>query len=152
MRTLITAAALLAVSPSAFAGGIQAQCGNQAGRGFAANQGPINPKDAGWYDDTLTGETVIRIDMQNGAAQIRYKDASQTWHDASDDGGKVSVVSVEGDPPSILLVAVYENAVETYTITEVTSGSAKLIATNSKVGTLITNSRLMTASCKMSAY
>jgi hypothetical protein len=93
MRTSIFAVlAIAAAHGSAWAGGIQAQCGAEHGKGYAAERGIVSKGDGGWYDDTTrSSETVIRIDTDTGKVNIRFKDAYGVWADVADDGGSVTL-------------------------------------------------------------
>jgi hypothetical protein len=153
-KSLSLALASLLICGVASAEGIQAQCGAEAGRAFALEGGLVNANNAGWYDDAMIGETVIRIDLETGTADVRFRDATGLWQSVSDQGGTAGLWAVEAGPPSAFMVTVmYPGAtIETLTIGEVRDNTARLIHTVSRVTDRITNSRVMTAHCIVTPY
>jgi hypothetical protein len=153
-RALIGSAVLLfAILGPASADGIQAQCGSESGTAFAARGGLVGDAQAGWYDDTTTGETVIRIDADNGVADVRFRDATGVWQSVSDQGGSTGVFATVNDPLAFTVLVSYPaTTIEVLTIAEISGSSAVLIHTVSRTTDRITNSRVMTARCLLTAY
>lgn len=149
-------AAVLAVCAhsNGWAKGIQAQCGPETGKAYAAEQGVVPKGEGGWYDDqSRTSETVIRIDVDSGNVNVRFKDAVGVWADVTDDGGKATLWSVSDSPPSFMVLVGYPGTtVEVLTLAEITDKSGKLIHTVSRNLDTLTNSRVMVADCIVSTF
>lgn len=155
MRTSIFAVlAIAAAHGGAWAGGIQAQCGPEQGKGYAAEQGIVPKGEGGWYEDqTRSGETVVRINTDTGDVNVRFKDSSGVWADVGDDGGTTTLWGVQGSPPSFMVVIGYAGTtVEVLTLAEITKTSGKLIHSVSRNLDTLTNSRVMIAACAMSQF
>jgi hypothetical protein len=148
------ATASLLLGGAASAEGIQAQCANEAGRAFALEGGVIGANSAGWYDDSMRGETVIRIDTDNGTADVRFRDATGIWQSVSDQGGTAQFWSARGgEDPAFMIAVTYPSAtVETLIIGEIDNNTAKLVHTVSRVMDRIANARVMTAECVLVPY
>jgi hypothetical protein len=154
IKSLSLSLASLFMCGVATAEGIQAQCGNEAGRAFALEGGLVDTSNAGWYDDTMRGETVVRIDLDIGTADVRFRDATGLWQSVSDRGGTAGLWAAQAGPPSAFMVTVmYPGAtVETLTIGGIQDNTATLVHTVSRVTDRITNSRVMTAQCIVTPY
>ena len=152
MRAAI-ALLIAGIHGGALADGIQAQCGSEQGVAFAAEQGFITGKDAGWYDDKTTGETVIRIDIDTGEVDVRFKDATKVWQSVTDQGGRATIWAIQDEPPGFMVVVGYPGTtVEVLTLAEIDGSSAKLIHTVSRSMTSVTNARVMVADCVVTTF
>jgi len=154
MAKWIFALALLFVfSPTARAEGIQAQCGAEEGMAFSVAGGLIPSDQAGWYRDHTTGETVIRIDLDTGAVDVRYKDATGIWQSIEDQGGSAALFGANAEVGSFIVVVAYPGtAIEILTLAEIDDTSATLIHTLSRSLPAMTNSRVMTGSCVLTVF
>jgi hypothetical protein len=102
----------------------------------------------------MRGETVVRIDLDTGTADVRFRDATGVWQSVSDQGGTAGLWAAQAGPPSAFMVTVmYPGAtVETLTIGGIQDNTATLVHTVSRVTDRITNSRVMTAQCIVTPY
>lgn len=155
MRASVLAAAVaFAVHGSAIAGVIQAQCGTETGFAYTAEQGIVPKGDGGWHEDKTTGsETVIRVDIESSEVDIRFKDATGVWASVTDGGGHATLWSIQANPMSFMVLLTHPaGAIEILTLAEIDRTSAKLIHSVSRNLDTLTNSRVMIASCRMSAF
>lgn len=151
VRSLSMALASFFVCSTASAAGLQAQCSDEAGRGFALQGGIINGSNAGWYDDTMRGETVIRVDTDSGAAEVRFRDATGIWQSVTDQGGTARLWNATDG--AFLVAVTYPNAtIETLIVGEIQDNTATLVHTVSRATDRISNARVMTARCVLASY
>lgn len=152
--SILAAAAIIFGHGAAIAGGIQAQCGTETGFAYAAEQGVVPKGKGGWYDDKTTGsETVIRVDTDTSEVDIRFKDATGVWGSVTDGDGKATLWTIQTDPVSFMILLAYPGgAIEVLTLAEIDRTSAKLIHSVSRNLDTLTNSRIMIASCRLSAF
>ncbi len=134
--------------------GIQAQCGAESGVGFYAAQGLTTGDNAGWQDDAISsGETVIRVNLDSGAVDVRFKDATGLWQSVADQGGSATLYDVQSGAPSAFTVLVaYPGNVEVYLLAEIQGNYARLIHTQARSIATFTNGRLMVGDCVVTAF
>lgn len=127
---------------------LQAQCGAETGHAYVAEGGARS----GWLDDATRGETVIRIDLDTGQTDIRFRDATGIWKSVSD--GAATLFAAAREPLGAFMVVVMYpgEAIEVLTIAEIEGNSAILIHTLSRAMEGLTNSRVMTAECLLTLH
>lgn len=138
--------------------GIQFQCGASKGYSHFSDQG-LASGQGGWDEDGMSnGETIVRLDLDSGSVVVRYKDASGDWSDVADAGGTAELWHVQDDPISFGILVAYTgsagSSIEVSTLSEVNvdRATARLTTTQSRVSKLFTNSRVLTSTCRVSAF
>ena len=136
------------------ADGIQAQCGAESGVGFYAAQVLATGDNAGWHEDAISsGETIIRVNLDSGAVDVRFKDATGLWQSVADQGGSATLYGAQSGTPSAFTVLVaYPGNVEVYLLAEIQGSYARLIHTQARSIATFTNGRLMVGDCVVTAF
>jgi hypothetical protein len=142
----------------AFAAGIQFQCGASKGYAHFSDQG-LATGQGGWDEDGVSdGETIVRIDLDSGEVVVRFKDATGDWSDVADIGGRTELWHAQYEPVSFGIMVSYTGdagaSIEVSTISEVDfeKQTARLTTTQSRVTEMFTNSRVLTSSCRLTAF
>ena len=133
--------------------GCKLQCGAESGVGFYASQGLATGDNAGWHEDAISSsETVIRVNLDSGAVDVRFKDATGVWQSVADQGGAATLYGAQNGTPSAFTVFVaYPGNVEVYLLAEIQGSYARLIHTQARSIATFTNGRLMVGDCVVTA-
>jgi hypothetical protein len=157
-KIALLSAALFAPSASAFAEGLQFQCGASSGHSYYADQG-LAAGQGGWSVDGISdGEFVFRIDLDQANATVRFKDATGEWSDASDLGGTTAIWHVQTEPVTFGIGVVYSGptatTMEVYALSEIDleRRTARMISTTTRISEMFTNARLLTADCVVASF
>lgn len=157
-KIALLSAALIAPPVSAFAEGLQFQCGASSGHSYYADQG-LAVGQGGWSVDGISdGETLFRIDLDEATALVRFKDATGEWSDASDLGGATAIWHVQAEPLTFGISVVYEGSTgtttEAYALSEIDleRRTAKLISTTTRISEMFTNARVLSADCLVAGF
>lgn len=149
---------LCAASIPASAEGMQFHCGASEGYSHFSDQG-LAKGQGGWDEDGISnGETIIRVDLDTATAQVRFKDASGTWSDVADVGGRTELWHVLVEPVTFGVLVVYtgetDATIEVSTLSEIDFDlqSARLTTAQSRVAEMFTNTRVLTSICRVSAF
>ena len=146
MRWIVMVAfALLAVTGAT--GAEIAVCRSPAGYAYYNNQGLVQPKNAGWTKDEITGGVTTLVQLEDGNWDLLFVDAYKRPISAMHDGGRVLPVRYGADSLSVLVV--YESVFEFYTFFRERDGGLKYTHFVNKggEGALISKSSLMIGSC-----
>jgi hypothetical protein len=122
-KIAILTAAVSVWSLPAVAEGLQFQCGTSSGHSFYADQG-LAEGQGGWSEDGIAdGEIVVRIDLDEAKASVRFRDATGEWSDASDLGETTEIWHVQASPLTFGVSVVYSGpsatTMEAYTLAEI---------------------------------
>lgn len=157
-KIALLSGALISPSVSAFAEGLQFQCGASSGYSYYADQG-LAAGQGGWSEDGISdGEIVFRIDLDETTAVVRFKDATGEWSDASDLGGTTALWHVQADPLTFGISVVYvgptAKTMDAYTLSEIDfeRRTAKLISTTTRISGMFTNARVLAAECLVAGF
>lgn len=157
-KIALLSAALITPSVSAFAEGLQFQCGASSGHSYYADQG-LAAGHGGWSVDGISdGEIVFRIDLDQATASVRFKDATGEWSDASDLGGTTAIWHVQTEPVTFGIGVVYSGptatTMEAYALSEIDleRRTARMISTTTRISEMFTNARLLTADCVVASF
>lgn len=157
-KIALLSAALSASSVSAFAEGLQFQCGASLGHSYYADQG-LAAGQGGWSEDGVSdGETIFRIDLDEATVTVRFKDATGEWSDASDLEGTTALWHVQADPLTFGISVVYAGptakTMDAYSLSEIDleRRTAKLISTSSRISERFTNARVLAADCRVASF
>lgn len=149
IRTVSLFAATTIACGCANAESIQFQCAGLKGHSYYAAEGIVTSENGGWSEDAISnGEMVISMDLETGAVDYRYKDATQKWYSPLDEGGSVSLQSIDTDG-SFQILASFPGSetIEVLSIGELAETTAKLVYTSSRNSSPFLNAKLMTADC-----
>ena len=157
-KIALLSAALITPPVSAFAEGLQFQCGASSGHSYYADQG-LAAGRGGWSEDGISdGEIVFRIDLDEATASVRFKDATGEWSDASDLGGTTAIWHVQTNPVTFGISVVYSGptakTMDAYTLSEIDfeRQTAKLISTTTRISEMFTNARVLAAECLVASF
>lgn len=157
-KIALLSAALITPSVSAFAEGLQFQCGASSGHSYYADQG-LAVGQGGWSEDGISdGEIVFRIDLEEATASVRFKDATGEWSDATDLGGTTAIWHVQTDPLTFGISVVYSGptakTMDAYTLSEIDfeRRTARMISTTTRISEMFTNARVLAAECLVASF
>lgn len=143
-------AMLLAVliAPRAWSADI-ASCSNPSGKGYYPETGIVSAKDSGWADEKITGGITKFTKIGENEYDILFVDIRNEIISATQDGGKVLLLSRGENSVGVLVVYPGKTA-EAYTFLKTKSGKLEYIHVLSRAGdgVLITKASVMRGDCE----
>lgn len=143
---------LACLSPAAYAGGLQFQCGPMEGHSYYSNEG-LFEGNSGWTDDGINTDTVITFDLDEGTIDYRVNSLG-SWVTPEMEGGATTIVNLDEDA-SFQFIAIWPNtSTEVVTIAEVDSDNftAIMLLSQAKNGVLGANASSFKGECTISSF